>query len=144
MSTDTNKSLVRHFIDNFNKKDVEALAQVFAANYVLDFPGGPGTAHGVEGIKQATRDFITAFPDLHCGTDDMLAEGDRVVWRWTMRATHKGNLGPFPASGKAVTLTGISLFRLANGKIVEDKVRADMVGLLQQIGVIPAPAPQGL
>jgi predicted ester cyclase len=60
-----------------------------------------------------------------------------------MTGTHKGNLGPFPASGKSVKLTGISLLRLREGEITEDKVRADMVGLLQQIGVIPAPGQGG-
>ena len=142
MSTEQNKAAVRHFIENFNKKDVETLAQVFTDDYVLDFPGGP-TGQGVEGIKQATAGFMAAFPDLHFTIDDLFAEGERVAWRWTMTGTHQGNLGPFPASGKPVTLSGISLFRLRDGKIVEDKVRADMVGLLQQIGVIPAPGQGG-
>lgn len=144
MSTENNKALVRRFFDEFNKKNVGVADQICANNYVLDFPGGPGTAHGPAELKQKMTDFIASFPDLQYAIDDLLAEGDRAVARWTMRATHKGNLGPFPASGKAVTLTGISLLRLADGKIVEDKVRADMVGLLQQIGVIPAPEPVGL
>ena len=143
MSTESNKAAVRHFIDNFNRKDPSTLSQVFADNYVLDFPGGP-KGEGLKGIRAATAEFITAFPDLHFGTDGLIAEGDRVAWLWTMRGTHQGNLGPFLASGRPVTLTGLSLMRLVNGKIVEDHVRADMIGLLQQIGVIPAPEPAGL
>ena len=143
MSADTNKTLVRHFIDNFNQKDIDTLLQVFDDSYVLDFPGGP-TAHGLEGQRQATQSFIAAFPDLHFTIDDLVADDDRVAWRWTMTGTHLGALGPFPASGRPVTLHGISLLRVAEGKIVEDRVRADMVGLLQQIGVMPAPGPTGL
>src|SRR5213592_4893230 len=130
MSAKQNTMAVRRFIENFNKKDLEALPRDFADDYVLDFPGGP-TGQGPQGLRQATEDFIVAFPDLHFTIDDLLAEGDRVAWRWTMTGTHKGNLGPFPASGKPVRLTGISLFKVRDGKIVEDKVRADMVGLMQ-------------
>jgi steroid delta-isomerase-like uncharacterized protein len=142
MLTEQNKTVVRRFIENFNKQDVETLPHDFADDYVLDFPGGP-TGQGREGIRQATSSFMAAFPDLHFSIDDLFAQGDRVAWRWTMTGTHKGNLGPFPASGKSVRLSGISLLRLREGKIVEDKVRADMVGLLQQIGVIPAPGQGG-
>jgi steroid delta-isomerase-like uncharacterized protein len=142
MLTEQNKTVVRRFIENFNKQDVETLPHDFADDYGLDFPGGP-TGQGREGIRQATSSFMAAFPDLHFTIDDLLAEGDRVAWRWTMTGTHKGNLGPFPASGKSVRLSGISLLRLREGKIMEDKVRADMVGLLQQIGVIPAPGQGG-
>jgi steroid delta-isomerase-like uncharacterized protein len=142
MLTEQKKTVVRRFIENFNKQDVETLPHDFADDYVLDFPGGP-TGQGREGIRQATSSFMAAFPDLHFTIDDLLAEGDRVAWRWTMTGTHKGNLGPFPASGKSVRLSGISLLRLREGKIMEDKVRADMVGLLQQIGVIPAPGQGG-
>jgi steroid delta-isomerase-like uncharacterized protein len=142
MLTEQNKTVVRRFIENFNKQAVETLPRDFADDYVLDFPGGP-TGQGREGIRQATSSFMAAFPDLHFSIDDLFAQGDRVAWRWTMTGTHKGNLGPFPASGKSVRLSGISLLHLREGKIVEDKVRADMVGLLQQIGVIPAPGQGG-
>ncbi len=143
MSTEDNKATVRYFIDHFNRKDPAALSQVFADNYVLDFPGGP-QGEGVEGIRAATAEFVQAFPDLHFDTEDLAAEGDLVAWRWTMRGTQQGSLGPFAASGRPVTLTGLSLLRLADGKIVADRVRADMIGLLQQIGAIPTPEPTGL
>jgi steroid delta-isomerase-like uncharacterized protein len=143
MSTEANKAAVRHFIEYFNRKDVTTLSQVYSASYVLDFPGGP-KGQGVEDIQAATREFITAFPDLHFSTGDVVAEGDRVAWLWTMRGTHQANLGPFPAGGRPVTLTGLSVICLSDSKIVEDHVRTDMVGLLQQIGVIPAPDPASL
>jgi len=143
MSAEQNKQAVRYFVEHFNKKDAQALSTVYSEEYVLDFPGGP-KGSGVQGIIDATSDFMAAFPDLQFSVDDLFAEGDRVAWRWTMTGTHNGSLGPFPASGKPVSLPGISLFRLRGGKIVEDKVRADILGLLQQIGVVPAPEPAGL
>jgi predicted ester cyclase len=108
---------------------------------VLDFPGGP-RGEGQAGIKQATSGFIAAFPDLTFTVEDLVSSGGYVVWRWNMTGTQRGDLGPFKASGKPVHLSGISLLCVRGGKIVEDRVRADMVGLLMQIGAIPAP-PQG-
>jgi predicted ester cyclase len=136
------KAAVRRFVAGFNRKDPEALAREYGDGYVLDFPGGP-KAEGIAGIKQAAGEFIAAFPDLQFTVDDLVAQGGYVVWRWQMTATHKGNLGPFLASNKPVHLSGISLLRVHDGKIVEDRVRADMIGLLQQIGAIPAPPPHG-
>jgi predicted ester cyclase len=129
---------VRDFVDRFNAKDFPGLTANYADDYVLDFPGGP-VGQGRAGIEQATRDFAGAFPDLQFTVDDLLAEGDRVAWRWTMTGTHRGKLGPFAPTEKQVRLTGISLFRLRDSLIIEDRVRADMVGLLTQIGVIPPP-----
>ncbi len=128
--------VVRAFMQRFNAHDPSAVAKLYGESYDLDFPGGP-TGRGVAGIRKATADFIAAFPDLAFTVDDLFASGDIVVWRWTMTGTQRGALGPFAASGKPVTLTGISLLRVHDGVIVEDRVRADMVGLLQQIGVIP-------
>jgi steroid delta-isomerase-like uncharacterized protein len=137
-SADVSVARVRDFAERFNAKDFAGLVVNYGDDYVLDFPGGP-VGHGRAGIEQATRDFATAFPDLHFATDDLVAQGDRVAWRWTMTGTHRGPLGPFAASNKLVRLSGISFFRLQNGLIIEDRVRADMVGLLTQIGVIPPP-----
>jgi len=129
--------VVRRFIAKFNAGDKTTVDVEYDESYVLDFPGGPSAA-GKAGIRQATTAFLTAFPDLRFSIEDMFEEGNSVAWRWTMTGTHRGALGPFPASGRPVRLTGISMTQLSNGKIVFDRVRADMVGLLAQIGVIPA------
>jgi len=141
VTPDAAKEVVRRFVEAFNQKDPERLSREFSDDYVLDFPGGP-RGKGIEGIKQATTGFIAAFPDLTFTVEDLVSSGGWVVWRWNMTGTHRGNLGPFQASGKPVHLSGISLICVRGGKIVEDRVRADMVGLLMQIGAIPAP-PQG-
>jgi predicted ester cyclase len=99
----------------------------------------PSTSgRGKDGIRRVTTEFRTAFPNLRFTTDDLFEERDRVAWRWTMTGTHEGPLGPFAASGRAVTLLGISLLRVRGGRITYDRVRADMAGLLMQTGAIPA------
>lgn len=132
------KALVRRFVEGFNAKDPAALSTAYGESYDLDFPGGP-TGHGVAGIREATAAFLAAFPDLHFSIEALLSDGDRVAWRWLMTGTHRGALGPFSASGARVTLPGLSLLIVRDGFIVEDRVRADMIGLLQQIGALPHP-----
>ncbi len=143
-NTEQNKAIVRRFFDAFNRHDQSDYSEIFAPNYVLDFPGGPGTARGLVELLQATAGFLTAFPDLHFALDTVIAEGEYVAAFWTMSATQKGPLGPIPGTGLPVVLTATSLLRVVDGKIVEDRVRADMIGLLQQIGVMPTPEPAGL
>lgn len=130
--------VVRRFIEKFNNGQLDRIDEEFDESYVLDFPGGP-TAAGKAGIRQAASEFRTAFPDLHFSADDLFEESERVAWRWTMTGTHRGKLGPFAPSGRQVRLPGISIFALRNGRITRDHVRADMVGLLAQIGAMPAP-----
>jgi steroid delta-isomerase-like uncharacterized protein len=129
---------VRRFVAKFNEGRLDTIDEEFDEQYALDFPGGP-TGRGKDGIRRAATEFRGAFPDLHFATDDLFEEGDRVAWRWTMTGTHRGSLGPFPASDRAVQLPGISLFQLRDKRIARDRVRADMAGLLAQIGAIPAP-----
>jgi steroid delta-isomerase-like uncharacterized protein len=83
--------------------------------------------------------FHTAFPDLHFTIEDMVAEGDEVVVRWSLRGTRLGNYQGRPPTGKPVSVTGISPFRLADGKIQEITVSMDRLGLSQQLGWLPEP-----
>ncbi len=129
--------IIRRFVTKFNEGRLDVIADEYDEEYVLDFPGGP-TGRGKDGIRRATAEFRAAFPDLRFTTDDLFEERDRVAWRWTMTGTHEGPLGPFAASGRSVTLLGISLLRVRGGRVTYDRVRADMAGLLMQIGAIPA------
>ena len=83
--------------------------------------------------------FQSAFPDGVNASDDMVAEGDKVVQRWTFRGTHREPFQGMPATGKKVVLTGLALWRFQNGKIVESRHEMDTMGLLQQLGALPAP-----
>jgi steroid delta-isomerase-like uncharacterized protein len=106
---------------------------------------GPGVFPDLDlaGGKQLMTAFWTAFPDAHWTVEDLIAEGDKVVSRFTWRATHQGEFMGVPATGKVVTNTAIIISRVAGGKVVEDWEQADMLGLFQQLGVIPQMAQGG-
>jgi predicted ester cyclase len=103
---------------------------------VAHFPGVPGPLDR-EGFTQLGNVFTSAFPQSQTTIDDEIAEGDKVVSRWTYRAVHRGEFQGIPPAGKQVTMTGLTLLRIAGGKIVEHWVELDQLGLLQQLGVVP-------
>jgi len=86
-----------------------------------------------------TRLFVSVFPDLHLTIEDLIAEGNEVVLRWTGTGTQQGAFAGNPPTGKQVTSTGIDIFRIANGKVVEHWSNSDDLGVLQQLGVVLPP-----
>ena len=139
MSTiEENKSLVRRFFEEWNKGNPDSLLELVAPDAVEhNLPAGVPQGH--EGIKKELMMFMQAFPDMHFIIEDMIAEGDKVVCRITNTGTHKGEFMGLPATGKTMTITGIEIYRVANGKLVEHWGNQDDLGRLQQLGVIPIP-----
>jgi predicted ester cyclase len=116
---------------------MDAADALMARDYVGHFPGLP-PVQGLEAWKPlASGAYLSAFPDLHSTLEDVIAEGDKVVGRFTSRATHKGPLMGVPATGRPVTFGSIVIQRFADGKILEEWHQDDMMGILQQIGAIP-------
>ena len=141
LSAEENKAAARRFIEEvINGHDLAAADRYVDASFVEHNPG-PGQAPGVEGFKQGMGAFFSAFPDLHHTVDLLLAEGDHVVIRGTSRGTQSGAFLGIPATGKQVAMTEIHIVRLANGKMVEHWGEMDGVGLMQQLGAMPAPGP---
>jgi predicted ester cyclase len=139
MSTEENKALVRRFYDEvFNKKNL-AVIDDFLDPHIIEHALPPGLPGGIEGSRQFIGIYLTAFPDLHLTAEDMIAEGDKVASRFTMRGTHKGEFMGILSTGKQVTITGIQIPRVASGKIAENWINLDALGLLQQLGVVPPP-----
>ena len=137
MSVEENKAQTRRAIEEFwNQGKMELLDEFFAPNYVNHDPTHPDVSD-LEGYKQWAITSRNAFPDLNVTIDDLIAEGDKVVTRWTLRGTHKGELGKIPATGNQVTITGITISRIVDGKNVESWWSSDDLGFLQQLGVIP-------
>jgi steroid delta-isomerase-like uncharacterized protein len=134
MVTDQNKAVYRRFIEEvFNEGRLDVLDEVLSPSYVYrDAP--PGTPPGPEGIMQVVSMFRAAFPDLKITIDDQVAEGDKVCSRTTMRGTHRGVIFGIPATGKAVTMTGLTMVRIADGRLVESWVKNDVMGLMSQLG----------
>ena len=137
--TEENKARVRYFLEEaHNKGNLAVVEQLFDANLVVN-----GHRAGCDAVRQVVTRLRSAFPDLHVTVEDQVAEGDKVSTRRTWRGTHLGELetaiGRIPPSGKRVAWTGINLVRFADGKIVEDWINRDDLGLLQQLGAIPPP-----
>jgi steroid delta-isomerase-like uncharacterized protein len=140
MSTEDNKALVRRFFQEFWDQHHLAVAdELMAAHHVDHTPGSPPLPPGPVGFKQFGSVYFTAFPDLRITIDDQVAEGDRVVTRWTSHGTNTGSLFGMPATNKSATITGITISRIVDGKAVETWTNFDNLGMLQQLGVVPAP-----
>ena len=137
MSTE-NKNIVRRFFEEGLIAFDELLDPAF---FLHDAP--PGLPPGIEGCKVIDVTFRTAFPDYKHTIHDLIAEGDKVVARWTFHGTHEGDFQGLPPTGKKVTLPGVSVFRLVDGKIMDDWTVSDTYSLMQQLGAIPAPGQGG-
>lgn len=143
MSTEANKAVVqRHFEECITKGDAAAMDELLTPDY-LDYgviPGLPNPLPNREVFKQVIGAFHAAFPGFTLLPEgELIAEGDRVAARFRFRGRHQGELMGIPPSGRDVEITGIALYRLADGKIVEGIVEEDIYGMMQQLGVIPSP-----
>ncbi len=127
MSPEANKAFIRRYFEALSGKDKPATV---VNRYVSD-----------EELKHHIALYEAAFPSYQLIAEDMIAEGDKVVVRSTFRGTHKGDLMGIPPTGKQVTMPLILIYRIADDKIVEHWMQADALGLLQQLGAIPAPTP---
>ena len=117
----------------FNEGQLDKLEELLSPYYVFhDAP--PGTPKGPDAIKQVVTMFRGAFPDLKITIEDMIAEGDKVCARATTRGTHKGTLFGIPGTGKVVTMTGLTMVTIIDGRLVESWVKNDVMGLMKQIG----------
>ena len=138
MSAEQNKAIARRIpLEAFNKGNLAVFDEVLAANYVDHFPP-PGFPAGREGYKRFVPLLRTAFPDLQFTLEQELADGDKVVHYVTTHGTHKGEFMGISPTQKKVTWTQLHIVRLADGKVVEHWGVIDQLGLLQQLGAIPA------
>ncbi len=146
MSTVDNKAAVRRVIEEgWNQGRVAVFDELCAPNYIHHDPDQP-TVRTHEDYKRWVTEMRSAFPDFHLTIEDMIAEGEQTVTRWTFRGTNTGDLTMpmhIPATGKQVAVTGITIARFAGGKVVEDWHQVDNLGLFQQLGLIPVPQPVG-
>jgi len=137
--SEENKAVARRLVEEvWNKKNLDLIDEIIAADYV-DHTLPTGVPPGREGAKAFIGAYLNAFPDLKITVEDMLAEGDKVVTRWSATGTHTGELLGIPATGKQVTVTGLDITRFSGGKSVEYWGQFDQMGMMQQLGVIPTP-----
>jgi steroid delta-isomerase-like uncharacterized protein len=144
MSTEQNKAVVRQMVEEvFNRGNVGRSDEFVAPDFVEHEELPPGMPRDREGVKQLTALMLSAFPDFKATIDDMVAEGDKVVMRMTWRGTHKGEFMGVPPTGKRVSFEVIDIIRIAGGKFVEHWGLMDGMGLMQQLGAMPAPGEGG-
>lgn len=137
MSTEENKAIVRRFFDEGpSKGNLAAANELLSPNFALHVP--LPSAPGVQGMKDIITACRAAFEHLDVTVEDMVAEGDKVAARFTARGIHKGNFMNLPPTHKPITMTGIEVFRIGNGKIVGLWGESSLLGLMVQLGIFPA------
>ena len=140
VSPDDNKAIIRTYVETiFNQQQVDRAGELVASDFV-DHAALPGQAPGLEGAKQKWAMYLAGIPDLRVTIEELVAEGDKVAVRRSYADTDRGELLGIPPSGKQLRIGGISIFRLTEGKIAEHWEQLDRLALMQQLGVIPAPA----
>jgi steroid delta-isomerase-like uncharacterized protein len=137
LSTAINKAIVRRYIEQvLNEQRLDLAEEFLAENIELH---GSGIPPGMEVVEQWLAAFATAFPDGYTIIEDMVAEDDQVVARTVFNGTHKAEMQGIPATGKAISMPGITIFRLDNGKIAEGWLVNDNLRMMQQLGIILGP-----
>ena len=140
MSAEDNKALVRRFYeDAWNKHNPQVVDAIYSADFVDRSPDIAGIPHTREGQRQFMAVYLRAFPDASITVEDQLVEGDKVVTRWTGHGTQTGEFMDIPPSGKSVAVAGVRIDRFSGGKIVEGWTFFDQLGMLRQLGAVPAP-----
>jgi steroid delta-isomerase-like uncharacterized protein len=137
-STEENKALTDRFAEAWIEGDLAAMDELLAPNFV-NHAAVPGVTPDREGYKKFATMHHTGFPDFDVKVEDVVAEGDKVARRVTWTGTHKGNYMGIAPTGKQVKVTVITIERIEGGKIAEQWGEADMLGLIQQLGVMPSP-----
>jgi len=133
MSAKENKGLMRRLFEEFNKGKAAAMAVIDRS---IDMRGD------LKDFKQKESEWYDAFPDMHVTIDDMVAEGDKVAVRTTWTGTHKGEIMGIPPTNKKVTISLITISRIAGGKIVEEHVEYSALDLMRQLGLKEIPTPK--
>ncbi|HEU5014620.1 MAG TPA: ester cyclase [Roseiflexaceae bacterium] len=139
MSTEAHKATIRRVFEEMDRGNFAVLADLCAPGYVVHFPGMPEPMPR-ESIMPFWQSFYAAFPDLRHTVEDLIAENDKVACRLTIRGTHQNDFQGIPATGNVITMSAINCFRFVDDKVAEHWSEYDAMGMMQQLGVIPAPA----
>jgi steroid delta-isomerase-like uncharacterized protein len=139
MSSQENRAVVRRFAERLSRGDLGAVDE-FVTDDVVYHDGPPGLAPGIEGYRQLIGGYLAAFPDLRLTPLDMVAEGDKVVVRFTVGGTHRGELMGLAPTGRTMEANGTTILRFRGGKVAEEWEVVDMLGMMGQLGASPASA----
>jgi steroid delta-isomerase-like uncharacterized protein len=138
MSAD-NKAVVRRLYEEvWNKRKLEVINEIISPSHALQASNIFGSSIGPEAYKRNVLLFFAGYPDLYWTIEDTIAEKDKVVACWTISGTHKGDYMGVPATNKKISVEGITIHHITNGKIMDSYVSWDIWGMMQQLGVVPA------
>jgi len=136
-----NKSIVRRMYEEvWNKRNLEVAKELIAPSHAMQLIDLPDSGIGPEAYARNMVQFVRAFPDLKFTVLDMVAENEKVVALWNITGTHKGEFRGIAPTGKKVSVDGITINQLADGKIMDSYVSLDLWSMMQQLGAIPAMA----
>ena len=136
--SEVNKTIVRRLFEEvWNKGNLSVADELFTPNCEHHDASSPDFGRGPESEKKRATLYRTAFPDLRLTIEDIIAEGETVIARWSCRGTHKGDLSGIAPTGKQVTISGVSIARFSGSKMAEGWINWDALGLMQQLSVVP-------
>jgi steroid delta-isomerase-like uncharacterized protein len=133
-----NKAIVQRLYEEvWNRRKLEVIKEIISPSHALQAPNMSGSSIGPEAYKRNVLAFLAGFPDLRWSIEDTIAEKDKVVACWTISGTHKGDYLGMPATNKKVSVEGITVHNVAGGKIMDSYSNWDVLGMMQQLGVVP-------
>jgi steroid delta-isomerase-like uncharacterized protein len=138
MTIESNKLLMRKFAEFINSASKQLAEELISPEAIFFVPGRPEPMRGPAGYLAIIGMMRAGFPDIQWSLDEVIAEGDKVAARFTMRGLHQGEFFDVPPSGKRIEVKAMNFYRIADGKFVEEHGQPDLLGLLQQIGAVPA------
>ena len=139
MSVEDNKAIARRFIQVWSDENLDTVEELAAPSLVVRYPTIPEVIRGSREFRHVLAGFRSAFPDSSLRVEEEIAEGEKVVIRWNFSGTHKGSLLGVPATGKKVSWTGMTIYRIVDGKVVEEQGEEDFLGFFRQVGLVREP-----
>jgi len=136
-TTESNKAVARRFLEEVINQNRMDRADDLVVEDFVELDPLPGQRQGREGLKEVLGMMRAAFPDMHWVAEEMVAEGDTVVTRFTWTGTHRGEFLGVPATGRSVVVKGVVMDQLADGKMSKSRILMDSLGMMQQLGAVP-------
>ena len=136
MSLESNKQLCRDYFTAFLKRDAAWMDQHIAPDFVRHDPGLPFEVRGPQGVLQLHDALLPAFPDMKLPLQDFVAEGEKVLVRLRVQATHTGPFGEMAATGRSIDIGVLDLFQIRDNRLIEHWALLDNLGMLKQLGAI--------
>ena len=130
--------IMQRFVQFINTADAKMATELVSPEAIFFVPGRPDPVRGPAGYLEIINMMRSGFPDIQWTLEETIAEGDKIVARYTMRGTHKGNFMGVPPAGKKIAVQALNIYRFSNGQIIEEQGQPDLLGLFQQIGGLPA------